>query len=581
VDALSALFLVAISVVGGASALFGVAYLRPARGQRPVGTAHLLVAVLISALVLLVTARSAMPFLIAWELMALAAYALVVFEHERAEIRRAGLLYLVATHAAMLALMALFAAWGSGAGDLTFEALAERAPALPMDGSLVLALALFAFGIKAGIVPLHFWLPEAHAAAPSHVSALMSGIVIKAGIYGLLRVVTLLGSPPAWSGWLLLLLGVASGVLGVVWALAQHDLKRLLAYHSVENIGIILLGMGAGVLGVAYGSPNVAVLGFAGAALHTLNHALFKGLLFLGAGSVAHSAGTRQIDQLGGLARRMPATATTFLIGSAAIVGLPPLNGFVSELLVFRSLLWAGTLPGGARPAVLAAASLGLIGALALACFAKVFGVVFLGEPRREAPGRAHESPAGLVGPLWLLAGTCALIGLAPALVVPAVIRVGSLVAGVSVVSPGLQPLANALPLTVFTLSLALGIALVFAVAGSMRARRVPPAAWTWGCGYTTPEPRMQYTASSFAAPLLTHFKVVSGLHAKRTGDKFETHPVDQVLERILLPGWHRVRAAAALARPFQRSRLSARLVYMEVVLIVLLLYLLLEGRIS
>ena len=581
VDALSALFLVAIAAVGGASALFGVGYLRSERDRRPVGAAHLLVAVLICALVFVVSARAAMPFLIAWEMMALAAYALVVFEHERAEIRRAGLLYLVAAHATTLALVGLFAAWSSGTGVLTFDALAERAPALPANGSFVFALALVGFGLKAGIVPLHFWLPEAHAAAPSHVSALMSGIVIKTGIYGLLRVSTLLGSPPAWSGWLLLGLGVASGVLGVVWALAQHDLKRLLAYHSVENIGIILLGAGAGVLGVAYGSPSVAILGFAGASLHTLNHALFKGLLFLGAGSIAHGTGTRQIDRLGGLARRMPATATAFLIGSAAIVGLPPLNGFVSELLVFRSLIRTGLGPEEVRPAVLAAAALALIGALALACFAKVFGVVFLGAPRTEAAERAHESPAGVVGPLWVLAGACMLIGLVPALVVAPVVRVGALVAGVPFTSPELPPLANALPLTAFTSSFALGIALLWLALSLVRARRSAATTWTWGCGYSAPAPRMQYTASSFAAPLLAPFKVVSGLHEERTPQTFATHAMDQVLERLLVPGWHRLRSASALIRPFQRSRLSTRLFYMEVVLIALLLYLLLGARVS
>jgi formate hydrogenlyase subunit 3/multisubunit Na+/H+ antiporter MnhD subunit len=580
VDALSALFLIAIASVGGASAIFGVAYLGEERQHRPVATAHLLVAVLLAALMLVVTARAAVPFLIAWEVMAVAAWALVVHEHERKEIRRAGLLYLVATHAATLALIGLFAAWGSGARDLTFEALAERAPALPAEGSWVVALALVGFGLKAGIVPLHFWLPEAHAAAPSHVSALMSGVLIKAGIYGLLRVAALLASPPAWWGWVLLGLGISSGVLGVVWALAQHDLKRLLAYHSVENVGIILLGLGAGVLGVAYGSPATAVLGFAGAALHTLNHALFKGLLFLGAGSIARGTGTRDLDRLGGLARTMPATAATFLIGSAAIVGLPPLNGFVSEWLVFRSLLRAGVDPGGARPAVLAAAVLGLIGALALACFAKVFGVVFLGEARDEGVVRARESTPGLVWPLVALAAACTLIGLLPIVALGAVVRVGSLVAGAPP-SAELEALAPALPATVFTLSLAAAIALTWGFAASAGRRRSDRTAWTWGCGYPAPRPRMQYTASSFAAPLLAPYKVVSGLHVERTRSRFATHAADLVLDGVLVPVWHRLRAAAALLRPIQRSRLSLRLVYMEVVLIVLLLYLLLGGRAS
>jgi formate hydrogenlyase subunit 3/multisubunit Na+/H+ antiporter MnhD subunit len=406
----------------------------------------------------------------------------------------------------------------------------------------------------------------------------MSGVVIKAGIYGLLRVATLLGAPPAWWGWLLIGLGVSSGVLGVVWALAQHDLKRLLAYHSVENMGIILLGMGAGVLGLAYGNPAVAVLGFAGAALHTLNHALFKGLLFLGAGSIAHGTGTRQLDRLGGLARRMPATAASFLVGSAAIVGLPPLNGFLSEWLVFRSLLRAGVAPGAARPAVLAAAALGLIGALALACFAKVFGVVFLGEARDPRVARAHESSAGVVRPMFVLAGACVAIGLLPVLVLPPLLRVGALVAGSPLSSDELRVLGDAAPATVFTVSVAAGILLLWVLTTRAGWRRRAATSWTWGCGYPAPEARMQYTASSFAAALLAPFRVIAGVREERTPHTFATHASDQVLDRLLLPGWHRLRAAAALLRPIQSSRLSMRLVYLEAVLIVLLIYLMFAG---
>lgn len=576
VDALSAVFLLAIAGVGVACALYGVAYLRGERGARAVGLAHLYVALLVAALVMVVTARAAVPFLIAWESMAIAAYVLIVFHHQHAEIRRAGLLYLVATHAGTLALFALFAVWGAGATDLTFSALAERAPLLPRDGGVVLALGLVGFGVKAGIVPLHFWLPEAHAAAPSHVSALMSGIVIKMGIYGLLRVLTLLGSAPAWFGWILLVLGAVSGLLGVLWALAQHDIKRLLAFHSVENIGIILLGMGAGSLGLAHGSSTLAVLGFAGAALHTLNHALFKSLLFLSAGSLTHGTGTREIDRLGGLARRMPLTGVAFLIGAAAIVGLPPLNGFLSEWLVFRALLHAGVGGGGERIAILGAAVLGLIGALALACFAKVVGIIFLGVPRDPAASAAHESPAGMVRPLLVVAGACVLIGLLPVLVLPPALRAGRLVAGVAggVVAP--DPAAP--PATVFMLGLAAAL-----VAGMLVTRRWPNrdqiAAQTWACGYAHPTPRMQYTASSFAAPLLALYRPVTGVRTHRSAGAFGTHAIDPVLERVLRPAWRGVRAAARWARPIQGGRLSLRLIYVQAAVIALLLYLLLEGR--
>src|ERR1700720_1821745 len=446
--------------------------------------------------------------------MADANYFLVVFEHQRPEVRRAGLLYLAVTHAGTLALFALFAAWAGDGRDLTFAGLAAQAASLPAGGALVLALALLGFGVKAGLVPLHVWLPEAHAAAPAHVSAVMSGVVIKMGIYGLLRVVVLLGAPPAWWGWLVVALGAASGILGVLWALAQHDLKRLLAFHSVENIGIILLGIGAGSLGIAYGHPAMAVLGFAGAALPPLNHALFKSLLFFGAGAVVQATGTRDVERLGGLARRMPGTAAAFLVGAAAIVGLPPLNGFVSEWLVYRSLLpGVATAGDAARLAVLAVPALALIGALALACFVKVVGIVFLGHGRDDAAlAGAREAPAGLLGPAFALAAACVVIGLVPALVLAPALQVGALVghraAGVAALDLG--GLAAAGPMTVFALALAAALMIAW-LARLLLVRGPRAAAPTWGCGYPAPTPRMQYTASSFAArPPLIGFGLLS-----------------------------------------------------------------------
>lgn len=575
-DALSAVFVLTILGVGAASAFYGVTYLSPEREHRAVGVAHLLVAVLTASLLGVVTARAAVPFLIAWESMAITAYLLVVFEHEHRETRRAGLLYLVASHAATLALLGMFAGWGSSAGDLTFASLAERAPSLPAGGAGVLMLALLGFGLKAGIVPLHFWLPEAHAAAPSHVSALMSGVVIKIGIYGLFRVVVLIGSPPAWWGWLLLGLGAASGILGVIWALAQHDLKRLLAFHSVENIGIILLGLGAGVLGVAYERPVVAVLGFAGAALHVLNHALFKSLLFLGAGSVARATGTRDIDRLGGLTKRMPETAAAFLIGSAAIVGLPPLNGFVSEWLVFRSLLESGLGVGVGRLAVLGGAALGLIGALALACFAKVVGIVFLGSARGTEAESAREAPRGMLGPMFALAGACVVIGLLPVLVLRPFLRVGELLAGTPSSTAVAQAAAG--PVTLFALAVTAGLFGAWSLRTHLMARRPASVDETWACGYDHVTARMQYTASSFAQPILTAYRPIAGVHIERSPDVLATHAVDPALGAVLLPAWRAVRRAAVRIRSLERGRLPLLLGYLALTLVVLLIYLLLAG---
>ena len=577
-DPLSAVFLLAILSVGAACAFYGLAYLEHERRHRAVGGAHLLLALLVATLAIVVVARAALPFLIAWEGMAVVAYLLVVLEHERPEVRRAGLIYVVATHVGTLLLFALFAVWSGGGSDMSFQALAAHAPFSAARGAIILAIALVAFGLKAGAVPFHFWLPEAHAAAPAHVSALMSGVVIKMGIYGLLRTLVLFGAPPAWCGWTVLALGAASGVLGVVWALAQHDIKRLLAFHSVENIGIILLGIGVGALGVAYGHPVIAVLGFAGAVLHTLNHALFKSLLFLGAGSVIRATGTREIDRLGGLARRMPTTAITFLVGAAAIVGLPPLNGFVSEWVVYQASLRGATAGGAMQLAGLTVVVLAFMGALALACFVKVVGVLFLGAPRHTLASPPRESASGMTRPLVGLATACILIGLFPIAVVPPALRVGWLLTGLPVAAVPFEPATGAGPATAFTVGLALSLLAAWAlyVAASRRLR--PQESVTWGCGYPAVTPRMAYTASSFAAPLLGVFRSFSGVRTHRTAGAFRTHAIDPVLDGVLVPAWRGARTAAAWLRHVQRGGLSTYLLLVGAAVVASLLYLLVAG---
>ena len=480
----------------------------------------------------------------------------------------------------------MFAFWGQFAGTLSFDALAAGAASLPAGGALVLWLALVGFGLKAGLVPLHFWLPEAHGSAPSHVSALMSGVVIKMAIYGLLRVVGLLGATPVWWGWLVLIVGLLSGVLGVVWALAQHDLKRLLAYSSVENIGIILLGLGLGALGTSYHLPVVAVLGFAGAILHTLNHALFKSLLFLGAGAVYRATGTRAIDRLGGLARRMPLTWVAFLMGSVAIVGLPPLNGFVSEWVVYQALFGSGAAEAAGqgaplRLAVLGVAGLALIGALALACFAKVDGIVFLGTSRSTEAEQAREAGMGMLGPMFALALACGVIGLVPVLVVWPAVSAGALVAGVPPDAIGVAGGAVLRAMTwiaVLSFALLVLLALGWRAGAALRRRRPPVPAEKWGCGYAELTPRMQYTASSFAAPLVASFGRVAGVHESRHGDAFESHPRELVLDDVALPFWSLVRGFAGRLRPIQQGRLWVYLVYLMATLLVLLLYLATSG---
>jgi hydrogenase-4 component B len=571
IDALSAWFLVAVLGAGAAIAAFGVPYLAPERAHRPTGLAHLLLSVLLVALCGVVTARTVVAFMVSWEVMAVAAFFLIVFEHEKREVWTAGLIYLVLTHVCTLALIGMYAAWAGGHPGARFDELAARAQSGLAPTGLVLALGLLGFGIKAGAFPFHFWLPGAHASAPSHVSALLSGVMLKMGIYGLLRVLTLIGTPPPWWGWTVLLLGLASAVLGVLWALAQHDLKRLLAYHSVENIGIILLGIGLGALGTAYHQPAVALLGYAGALLHTLNHSLFKSLLFLGAGAVVRASGTREIDRMGGFARRLPRTAVAFLIGAIAIVGLPPLNGFVSEWLVFRGLLGAGAAGGALRIAVPAVVGLALTGALALACFSKLFGVVFLGSPR-EAVG-AEMGESGLIAPQWALAGACIAIGLLPAFVVPIVLRTaGGLAPGAAAGASAPWARSPGLALSVLSASM-LG---AFAIAWGARAlaKQRAAAAGTWGCAYEHPTPRMQYTASSYAGPLLASFGSITGIHEERSAGAFRSHAGDPILDRGGRSLWKWLRATAAGLRTLQAGGVRRYLVYSIACLIGLLLYL-------
>jgi formate hydrogenlyase subunit 3/multisubunit Na+/H+ antiporter MnhD subunit len=577
VDPLSAFFLLAVAVVGAASATYGISYLAPARGHRPRWFIHAAVASLVLALALVVTAKSVVPFLCAWELMAIGSYVLIVTDREQEQVRRAGLLYLVVTHAGTLALFLMFALWSNGTPDWSFASLAASTPRASVATTSILLLALVGFGVKAGIVPAHFWLPGAHAAAPSHVSALMSGVVIKTGIYGLLRVTMMVGATPAWWGWTILILGTASALLGVLWALAQHDLKRLLAYHSVENIGIILIGMGLGSLAGSYGHPQLAAIGYAAAVLHTLNHALFKSVLFLGAGAVHVATGSRHIEDLGGLGRRMPLLAVTFALGSAAIVGLPPLNGFVSEWLVFQGLMAAATTEGVLRFAVLAVPCLALVGGLALACFTKVFGVIFLGTPRTDRAEHAVEAPRGMVVPPAVLAALCAALGLAPFAVFPALLGVGARVAGADASASGSdlgRVLADATRVSWFAATLVLAIAAVWGWRSLMLRGRIVRRAPTWTCGYAAPTSRMQYSASSFAAPLLGLFGGLSGLRVHRGDTRFHTTSTDPLVTAAIAPAWASIRRSALRLRRIQHGRLHFYLLYVVVTLVAALAYL-------
>lgn len=567
-DPVAAWFLIPSLVLAACGGIYGLAYWSDSRPRARF--LRLAYGALAAALTLLATAAHPMTFLLAWEGMAVLACLLVLTEDREIEARRAGWLFLATTHVGTLALFAAFALLPGGLAH--FGAL-PAGFAASGRGTAFFLLCLFAFGVKAGVMPFHFWLPPAHAAAPSHVSALMSGVLIKMGILGLVRVVLWTPDPPLWWGGLLLGLGAVSGILGVAFALGQHDLKRLLAYHSIENIGIILMGLGLGLLGKTLGHPAMMALGFGGALLHVLNHALFKGLLFLAAGAVHHASGTRSLERLGGLARRMPWTSAAFLAGAWAICGLPPLNGFVSEWLVYLGSFRA--LAVSRWPwSVALLASLALIGALALACFAKAFGTAFLGEPRTEGAGRAREVPWSMRGAMGFLALACGGIGLAPGLLAPALDRT------VVALGAGAAPLAGLARFS--TLSL-LGVGMLFLAAllalwiRPARSAEIP----TWDCGYAEPTARMQVTASSFAAGPVAGLRwaLLPEEHPPRVRGLFpapahyEGHVADPVLDRAAAPGLRLAARGLSLLRVVQGGQLPVYLLYVLLALMSLLVW--------
>ncbi len=576
-DRLSAFFLVPVFVVSGLGSIYGEGYWKESRHPENGRKLRLFYGLATASLALVMAAGDAWSFLVGWEIVTLAAFFLVTTDQGDARALRAGWIYLVSAHAGTLVLFAMFALLHDATGGWLLAPSGALGASPLLRPILVLALA--GFGLKAGVIPLHIWLPDAHAAAPSHVSALLSGVVLKMGIYGLVRVFSMLPAYPTWLGLALVALGIASGILGVVLALAQHDLKRLLAYHSIENIGIILIGLGVGALGMAQNRLDWAALGFAGALLHVWNHAAFKSLLFYSAGAVIHATGTREIDALGGLFRRMRFTGTAFLVGAVAICGLPPLNGFVSEWLIslgsFRAL--TGVRGGvGVLGAAAGAPALALIGALAVACFVKAFSVVFLGSPR-SAAAAAVTSDAGRSMRFSMagLALACAAIGLWPASAAR-LCRAAS--GGLLLGRAGTGADADLGALGVLPLFLVAFLAL----AGLAAAAWTTPATRTatWDCGYAAGGPRIQYSASSFAQMLVGLFRwaVLPDEHRPRlqgpfpaAGPRFESHAPDPVLDRLVLPALSRGRAFLGLARVIQAGRVQAYLLYIVVTLVVLL----------
>jgi len=543
--------------------------------------------VFLAAMAFVILADDAYLFMVAWETMALASYFLVTTDHQRPAIRSAGFLYLLVAHLGALALLLCFGVMHAGGGDYTFDAL-RGAQLSPLWASVAFLLAFFGFGAKAGLIPLHAWLPEAHPAAPSPVSALMSGVMIKTAIYGMVRVIYDLIGGVRWEwGVLLLVVGAATALFGILFALAQNDLKRLLAYSSVENIGIILLGLGMSMVFFGFGEREAGMLGLIAALYHAFNHAVFKGLLFLGAGSILHATGLRDLNAMGGLIRRMPATAFYFLIGALSISGLPPLNGFVSEWLTFQAALQAPLLNHGVVRSLvpLFAATLALSAALTAMCFVKVYGVAFLGQPRVVREGVHDAGLAERLGLAWLAAG-CVVLGLVPAALLLTLNRIGQSLTGASLDATALESTwlwliptepARASYSPVIFLLVVLAVVLVtirVVLLYHGRSRLADP----WDCGFPEQTTRMQDTAEGFAQPIRQIFGPLYLLkrHLPEPDDaspKYSVRVEDRHWYWVYLPVARLAGYASSKVALLQRGRISTYLLYSFVTLIALLVF--------
>ena len=579
VDALSAAFLLPLHLVAGLGVIYGTEYW-PLATKGSGRSLRFFYGTLVSAMTLLFLARQGLLFLMAWEAMAISAFFLVETEHERPEVRKAGWVYLACTHTGTLLLTAMVVLLARRLGGLLWVPL-PAGPPQALD-TWILVLALLGFGFKAGLLPLHFWLPPAHASSPSHVSAILSAVMLKTGIYGLLRISGLLPGIPRGLGGGLLALGALTAVYGVGNALAQRDYKRLLAYSSVENLGIIAMGVGLGWTGRATHDPWLVALGFGGALFHVWNHAVFKGLLFFGSGSILHATGTRDMEGLGGLAARLPRTALLLFPALLAVTALPPFSAFLSEWFLYRGL-FAALLRGYPWSAGLALVALALTGGLAAVAFARFYGTLFLGSPRGPAAHHAHDPGGAMLVPMAILASLCLGVGLVAPLLLPLLDR--AVAAALPVPGPGLLVPGLSRDLRIL-LGLEGLLLLLAAAAWAWLRRRPAPAAAppTWDCGYAAPTARMQYSGSSFSAfwmallPGTTvRMRRLKGPFPLPHSLRIDCH--DAIGDGLVAPWFGRAAARLLRFRRLQPGFLSLYILYVLLTLLAVFLWLLLRGR--
>ena len=585
-DALSAFFLLLLGAVAAGVSVYACGYFRQPQGTAP-GLICLYFHVFLASMALVMVADDAYFFMVAWETMALASFFLVTCDHDKAEIRRAGYLYLLIAHVGAIAILLSFGALQAGAGDYTFEHMRALQPP-PAWANAAFLLALFGFGAKAGIVPLHVWLPEAHPAAPSPVSALLSAVMLKTAIYGLIRVtLDLIGSPLWWWGVVALTLGLVSALGGIVFAAVQTDMKRLLAYSSIENIGLIFAGFGLTLIFHGFGMGALAALALTATLYHCLNHAFYKSLLFLCTGSVLHATRERSLGRLGGLIRRMPWVAWCALIGTIAIAGLPPSNGFASEWLLLQAFLFTPGLPHGYLNMLVpvAAAAVALTAALSAYVMVKFFGVVFLGQHRDERLAEAHEAGLWERSGLAWLAAACVVLGLVPAIVIgllDPITRtltghgIGNLAQSWLFLAPINAERASYSPLLVFAAT-ALLVALAWLAVRFFYHGRARRAA-AWGCGFPDQDARMQDSAEGFGQPVRQVFEPFFRLeqHVPAPDDprpRFSESATDRLWHWIYLPIARGVERLTALVTLLQRGRISVYLAYSFATLLALLFF--------
>jgi len=589
IDPLSGFFTIALSVLCIAVSIYSIGYLKHLRYK---GLMPLLFNLFVLSIYAVFASKNAITFLIAWEAMSIVSYFLVTFQRDDTS-AKAGLVYAVMTHIGTAFIIFLFLLLYSYSKGMDFSSMREIAPNMPQDiKNIVFIFSIIGFGTKAGIVPIHTWLPRAHPAAPSNISALMSGVMIKTGIYGLLRVgIDILGGGPQWWGITILIIGAISSVLGVMYALMEHDLKRLLAYHSVENIGIILLGIGASMLFKSHGLYTLSAIALVAGLYHVLNHAVFKGLLFLGAGSVLNATHTKDMEELGGLIKKMPYTGLFFLIGSISICALPPFNGFVSEWLIYQSLLLGFKIPSVTAKIIspLGGAALALTGALAAACFVKAFGISFLGMPRSAHSESAKESSPSMVLGMAILALLCLLLGVFPQLVLGITTPISFMITGSYGIAPsegsiflkesgtGLSP--QFLLITMIIMAIATML-FIYTVGG----RKKITLRGSWDCGIPHLTPRMQYSATAFTKPIRMIFKQIY-LPRREISVSYIVKPffvksirysgeITPFFERYLYePGINLIHRVAGKIRLLQSGSLHLYLGYILITLIILLVF--------